>query len=217
MWILSKMSDFENVNFVKKIRFLKMWILSKMRFSKCEFLSQMEISKIWISVKNETLKMWISSIIEILEMWIYQRMRVWKCEFCQKLRFSKCEFAKEWDSPGVNSVFSCNSSEISEVLLLKIMFFYSFPVKSQRFFCLLAQNSSCPRNLGKNHTKSGQNQCPGNGNFDTGSWQGVPRYANSVLCNEKAKNWDDGDNNLRLEKIEFWLEFDAKERNLSNL
>ena len=131
--------------------------------------------------KNESLKMWILPKVEIFKMWICQRMRFSTCEFCFFLQF-------QWNLRGFfaqNYVFLFIPSEIPEVLLL-------------------AQNSSCPRNLGKIHTKSGQNQCPGNGNFDTGSWQGVPRYANSVLCNEKAKNWDDGDkmcvshNNLRL-------------------
>ena len=66
-----------------------------------------------------------------------------------------------------------------------LVFFLQFQWNLRGSF---AQNSSCPRNLGKNHTKSGQNQCPGNGNFDTVSWQG--RSANSVLCNEKSQEFE---------------------------
>ena len=140
--------------------------------------------------------------------------------------------------PRVNSVFSFIFSEIPEVLLLKIMFFPSFSVKSQMFFCSkfcfslhsqwnprgsFAQNSSFPRNLGKNHTKSDQNQCPGN-TILTQCHDKVSQNL-QIQCSackasfEKAQNLVNGDkmcvshNNLRLEKLSFGHEFEQKKGN----
>ena len=126
-----------------------------------------------------------------------------KCEFCLFLHF-------QWNPRGSfaqNYVFPLIFSEIPDVLLLKILFFSSFPVKSQRFFCSKFKFSKKSRQ--KSHKI-----WPKSMSWQWQFWHSVmtrcPQKNPEIQCSackasfEKAQNLVNGDNmcvshnNLRL-------------------